>query len=67
MARLDLVLIFGLFAAFVLSICGFQSDDLTLGWCMLCVTILFAALNVINLLIDIRSELRRRRYGLGYG
>lgn len=67
MQRLDLTLIFALFAAFLLSVGGFISGDLTAGWCGISLVLLFGVMNVINLLHDIRETLRRRRYGLGYG
>ena len=67
MQRLDLTLIFTLFAAFLLSVGGFISGDATAGWCGISLLILFGAMNVINLLYDIREDLRRRRYELGYG
>ena len=67
MKRLDLTLILSLFAAFVLSVGGFIIGDATAGWCGFALILLSAAINIINLLADIRNELRRRRYGLGHG
>lgn len=67
MKRLDLVLFLSLLAAFLLSVGGFTSGDLSAGWCGLSLAILLGTINVINLLIDVRNELRRRRHGPGYG
>ena len=67
MKNLDLILLFSLFAAFLLSAGSFVYGDLNTGWCGLSLAILLAAMNVVNVLIDIRNELRRRRYGLGHG
>lgn len=67
MRQLDLTLIFGLLAAFLLSVGGFISGDSTAGWCGIALLILFGTTNIIKLLHDIREVLRRRRYGLGYG
>ena len=67
MKRLDLTLILSLFTGFLLSVGGFISGDATAGWCGFALILLFAAMNIINLLADIRNELRRRRYGLGHG
>ncbi len=67
MRHLDLLLLFGLFAAFLLSAGSFVYGDLNAGWCGLSLAILIGAMNVVNVLIDIRNELRRRRYGLGHG
>ncbi|MBR4382221.1 MAG: hypothetical protein IKP64_01560 [Selenomonadaceae bacterium] len=67
MKNLDLILLFSLFAAFLLSAIGFARGDLNTGLCGLSLAILLAAMNAVNFLIDIRNELRRRRYELGHG
>lgn len=59
MKNLDLTLLLSLFAAFLLSIIGFMSGDLNAGYCAFCLMILLIAMNVINLLIDVRNEVRR--------
>lgn len=60
MQSLDFLLLSGLFGAFLLSVCGFTCGDSTAGWCGLSLMLLLAAMNIINLLLDIRTELRRR-------
>lgn len=67
MRNLDLLLLFGLFAAFLLSAGSFLRGDLNTGWFGLSLAILIGAMNAVNVLFDIRNELRRRRYGLGHG
>ena len=67
MKLLDFVLLLSLLAAFLLSVGGFISGDSTALWCGISLLLLFGAMNVVNLLHDIRETLRRRRYGLGYG
>ncbi|MBR2520454.1 MAG: hypothetical protein IKE46_11845 [Selenomonadaceae bacterium] len=61
MKHLDLFLLLSLFAAFILSSLEFASGDLNTGLCGLSLTVLLAAMNAVNFLIDIRNELRRRR------
>lgn len=56
MKRLDLALILSLFAAFVLSACSIASGDLQLGLSCLNLELLIVALNIINLLIEIRRR-----------
>lgn len=67
MKHLDLALLLSLFAAFLLSVIGFFRGDLSAGLCGLSLMVLLAAMNSVNLLIDIRNALRRRRNDLGYG
>ncbi|MBR1646166.1 MAG: hypothetical protein IJ685_05235 [Selenomonadaceae bacterium] len=67
MKNLDLMLLLSLFAAFLLSTGSFVRGDLETGLCGLSLAILLTAMNTVNFLIDIRNELRRRRYELGHG
>ena len=67
MKNLDLMLLLSLFAAFLLSAGSFVRGDLETGLCGLSLAILLTAMNAVNFLIDIRNELRRRRYELGHG
>lgn len=67
MKHLDLALLLSLFAAFLLSAISFFRGDLSAGLCGLSLMVLLAAMNSVNLLIDIRNALRRRRNDLGYG
>ena len=59
MRRLELALLLALGAAFVLSGCALAGGDLQVGLSGLNLALLLTALNVINLLNDIRNELRR--------
>ena len=67
MKKLDLGLLMTLFASFLLSMLGFTGGDMNAGFCGLSLTFLLGVMNVVNLLIDIRNELRRRHHDLGYG
>ena len=60
MTRLEVTLLLSLFGAFVFSFCGFASGDSNVGWCGLSLILLLGTMNVINLLLEIRNDLRRR-------
>lgn len=59
MTKLEVALLLCLFGAFVLSCCGFASGDDKAGCCGLCLMLLLGAMNVINLLLEIRNRIGR--------
>lgn len=59
MNRLEIALLLCLFAAFILSGCGFAVGDLQLGLSGLNLALLLGVMNIINFLMEIRNELRR--------
>lgn len=60
MKHLDVTLLLSLLGAFVLSCCGFTSGDDKAGLCGLCLMFLLGAMNIVNLLLEIRNSLGRR-------